>query len=373
MYTVFYSWQSDLTSKYNRNFIEDAIKKGFKSLKKSKDFNIELNLERDTKDTSGTPDIVATIFNKIANSHIFICDISIINSESNNRKTPNPNVLIELGYAASLIGWDNVICVFNTAYGKVEDLPFDLKFRRPIQYFYNETSESKDSESLVKQIESALKLCHPELIEQKREIRSLYRYESDKAQRIAIEKPEYWEFKLCEELFLSKLIPINQKYEELEHGTLFKKNRYLNNDEFIDFISIEMGHIGNSVRAIMKIFSNDLIQTIGPPGQPGNAIEMYKVVKKIITLADNLVEWEADIRSLSVSEIFTELQSLHFGLTNQIISALNSAPIQMRNIYTNPNSKEVHKMEIVFDLPEKKVERINEIIAYYTKNPKLLL
>ena len=32
--SIFYSWQSDLPSKTNRNFIEDAIKKALKSINK---------------------------------------------------------------------------------------------------------------------------------------------------------------------------------------------------------------------------------------------------------------------------------------------------------------------------------------------------
>jgi hypothetical protein len=50
------------------------------------------------------------------------------------RLTPNPNVLLELGFAASTIGWENIICVINTAYGKPSELPFDIKFRKPLEY-----------------------------------------------------------------------------------------------------------------------------------------------------------------------------------------------------------------------------------------------
>src|SRR5205085_1155266 len=39
------------------------------------------------------------------------------------RPTPNPNVLIELGYAAHRHGWNGILCVFNAATGRVEDLP----------------------------------------------------------------------------------------------------------------------------------------------------------------------------------------------------------------------------------------------------------
>lgn len=38
----------------------------------------------------------------------------------------NPNVLIELGYASSKLGWDRILCIHNLMYGKIEDLPLIL-------------------------------------------------------------------------------------------------------------------------------------------------------------------------------------------------------------------------------------------------------
>jgi hypothetical protein len=138
MINIFYSWQSDSLSSSNRNFIEDALEKARKSLKKaSETIHIEMRVDTATNELAGSPDIADSIFKKISSSQIFLCDVTIINSPSkfekmmrnltkkNMRLTPNPNVLIELGYAINVLGWDKVICVVNTAQCKVEDLPFD--------------------------------------------------------------------------------------------------------------------------------------------------------------------------------------------------------------------------------------------------------
>lgn len=61
--SIFYSWQSDLPGKTNRNFIEDAIKKSLKGI--NKDNRIIACIDRDTKDELGSPDIRASIFNKL--------------------------------------------------------------------------------------------------------------------------------------------------------------------------------------------------------------------------------------------------------------------------------------------------------------------
>lgn len=161
--TVFYSWQSDLASKYNRNLIETVIKDALKSIKKSNQEVSEINLVSDSRDEIGTPDLPSSIFEKIEKSDLFIADISIINSGSNFRLTPNPNVLIELGYAVKCLGWSKVICVYNEAIEDVEKLPFDIRSRKPLLYnTHNELSEEKKRlKNLVeKSINEIIKRCY---------------------------------------------------------------------------------------------------------------------------------------------------------------------------------------------------------------------
>lgn len=137
--TIFYSWQNDLDSKTHRYFIEKCLKRALSNLEK--DGAIYMNYDRDTKGINGSPDITTTIFDKIDKSVLFVCDISIINSNAKGRKTPNPNVLVELGYAASKLGWDRIICLFDGNTGDIEDLPFDLRQKRVTPFYPNNKNE----------------------------------------------------------------------------------------------------------------------------------------------------------------------------------------------------------------------------------------
>jgi hypothetical protein len=102
-------------------------------------------LDRDTVGTTGSPDIAQTIFNKIATSSAFVADVSIVTGvkRKGKRRSPNPNVLIELGYAVGKLGWHRVILVANTKFGPIEDLPFDIRARRCIGYEALESDPEK--------------------------------------------------------------------------------------------------------------------------------------------------------------------------------------------------------------------------------------
>lgn len=157
--TIFYSWQSDI--KKNKNFIQTCLEKAIKELKKkySNEIFLEISIDRDTKNKTGSPSIATTIFEKINTSDIFICDVTIINKSkiklfNARRLTPNPNVLIELGYAANDIGWDRIICINDLNYSNITDLPFDILGHR-ITTFNSSSSDSR--EALVKTLTIAIR------------------------------------------------------------------------------------------------------------------------------------------------------------------------------------------------------------------------
>lgn len=145
-YTVFYSWQSDLDNRLNRSFIQDAVEKAASSISKDENFALDAVVDRDTYGIPGSPSIVDSITGKIAKSDVFVCDISIINAASEGRSTPNPNVLYELGFASAILGWDRIIMIQNTAFGGPDKLPFDLRGRRILQYYLDNTIENKAEE-----------------------------------------------------------------------------------------------------------------------------------------------------------------------------------------------------------------------------------
>ncbi len=148
--TVFYSWQSDLPNNTNRGFIQQALEKAAKTIRNDDSIQAGPIIDRDTSGVPGSPDIAKTIFGKIDQAQVFVCDISIINQDAirqvNARPTPNPNVLLELGYALKALGDDRIIMLLNNAYGDIKLLPFDLRMRRAITYHIPEDANERGPE-----------------------------------------------------------------------------------------------------------------------------------------------------------------------------------------------------------------------------------
>lgn len=156
-FTVFYSWQSDV--KQNRSFIQDALEKAAKQIKASS-VGIEPVIDRDTKGVAGSPDIKKVIYDKIEKDQAFVGDLTLINPRAGKKRrpTPNPNVLVELGYALKHHGDSRIIQVVNTAYGKPENLPFDLRGNSTVPFSLPEkaTNKAEEKKKLVGLLRSKL-------------------------------------------------------------------------------------------------------------------------------------------------------------------------------------------------------------------------
>ena len=166
---IFFSWQSDTPTEWGRNFVERALTKAAANL--LKDLTVEesiresgLAIDKDTKGVPGTPPIVETIFKKIDGAVAYVADLTFVGERRGGRPTPNPNVLVEYGWALKSLGYPRIIVLMNTAYGVPSDdsLPFNMKHLLwPIQYHLPEGSDDKAKQEvrkgLVAVLEKAIK------------------------------------------------------------------------------------------------------------------------------------------------------------------------------------------------------------------------
>jgi len=142
--TVFYSWQSWTDGGANRNFIEDCLERAIKEIRKDDSLRLDPVIDRDTQGVPGAADIANTIFGKVADADVFVADVSFIQEPGAQRRTPNPNVLVELGYALSKLGDGKVVCILNLASGRIEELPFDIRGRLVATYELIPKSKAAD-------------------------------------------------------------------------------------------------------------------------------------------------------------------------------------------------------------------------------------
>ena len=244
--TVFYSWQSDLPNNINRGFIEDALHRAIKELKADlaleRALRDDIELDKDTQNVPGIPPIVETIFSKISKASAFVPDITFVAKSEGGRPVPNPNVLVEYGWALNVLGHARIIPVMNTAFGQPsgDNLPFDMRhLRRPITYHL--TSSGTDKSSVRDRLVEDLKVALSAMIKA-----GLFTPQPlTGAVKAARELLREWH-RASEERFLSLYlhqrnrewpVPINVNHEHFSYLLYQSEPHELNHQEFMNALS----------------------------------------------------------------------------------------------------------------------------------------
>lgn len=161
--TVFWSWQSDYDENSCRYFVRDALNEAIKLTADAMKLEpaARPSLDHDTKGAKGMVDIKSIILSKIERCSLFVADLTPIGKTEAGKWIPNPNVMIELGWAMHAPGVEHVIPILNLAPGcEVEDLPFDIRGRRVIRYSLAPKSTSVERKAelakLVPQLRKAI-------------------------------------------------------------------------------------------------------------------------------------------------------------------------------------------------------------------------
>lgn len=175
--TIFWSWQSDRDPKLHHYFVRDALKDACKLIAIDLDFEeaTRPEVDHDTKNVAGTPDITKTILDKIAKANVFVADMTPVgvtdpaalqpNTAADKRSEPkhlqNPNVMSELGYAEHALSQGRIILVANGEHypGPVA-LPFDWRHRSGAKVYHLKDGATKEEiKAEQKRFAEVLKSC----------------------------------------------------------------------------------------------------------------------------------------------------------------------------------------------------------------------
>ena len=134
-FVVFYAWQSDRLERFNRHLIRFALNLAAKSISDDPTVGVRVRIDADTEGVLGHVPVTDTILKKIAVCDAFVPDLTFVAATTADKIVPNPNVLLEYGYALRAKSHSVMIPMMNMTYGPAERLPFDMgHLRHPLKY-----------------------------------------------------------------------------------------------------------------------------------------------------------------------------------------------------------------------------------------------
>ena len=156
-FVVFYAWQSDRPDRFNRYLIRFALNLAAKNISADPTVGIRVRIDADTEGVHGHCPVTETILKKIAGCDAFVPDLTFVASTEAGKLIPNPNVMLEYGYALHARSFSVMIPVMNTAYGAAKELPFDMgHLRFPVRYDLPSTAKDAGRRAVRKALTEEL-------------------------------------------------------------------------------------------------------------------------------------------------------------------------------------------------------------------------
>jgi hypothetical protein len=184
---IFWSWQSDTDKDTGKHFVRDVLIElarelnatgGTEEADRPDDILVEedeeehddplyeapdtldtVGFDQDTLGVGGSPRVADKILEKIAGAAVFVADITPVATTAKGKRIPNPNVMLELGYAMNQMDNERIVLVGNMAEGaKPSRLPFDLShWRWPVLYRLNPDATPEQIAEAAAKLKAALR------------------------------------------------------------------------------------------------------------------------------------------------------------------------------------------------------------------------
>lgn len=197
--------------------------------------------------------------------------------------------------------------------------------------------------------------------------------ETEKARIIAMERPRFWEFLLTAELLRTKLSILKQDYIDFENGLMFQPKKHVAALEYIQLLGAKMSDPTELGEIVKRLVEGELIASWGPPGKPGDPVQILRAVNKINDTCRKLLEWELEISALEPPKALNGLGSTLRGMTLEMINELARIPNEIETALQGTWSgiKEV-SINLVFQAPPQ-IARFLAEMEEVKKHPEWLL
>lgn len=194
----------------------------------------------------------------------------------------------------------------------------------------------------------------------KKDIRKAFEQETEYAQQLIFERPFAWEYRLTAELLRAKLAPINRQVTELQQGLVYRKTVRIKGMEFPYWTGAKCSDLANLVGITNKVLNEEIPKSWGLPGVAGDPLEIKNAVDKLISVCQELVEWETEIRYALVPRPVQNIKQMMEGWTTQFLSEINSVHEKLTEPFKQQaNPTGVISINLVFEPPA----RIDEVMA----------
>jgi hypothetical protein len=195
--------------------------------------------------------------------------------------------------------------------------------------------------------------------------------ESEVIARIALDKDRLWEYRLACELLKDRMRRLDDKFSEVRSGFAVRRTKFLAGRDTINFIQDLLKDLTTIIEASVKILHEQLVPAFGPPGTPGNAVQIKRACDNLYSIFLSLYEWEMDVRFVRPHEVFEGIFSQMHGWSEELLSEFHRLPRELDDLLSKPDLTGQYSINLVIVAP-KGIEAFTAEFARMANDPRVI-
>lgn len=180
------------------------------------------------------------------------------------------------------------------------------------------------------------------------------------AERIILEKDDYWEFRLISEVLRFEMQPVLRRWRALKNGLYMKPVTRLSVREFTDWMADRMSEVSAICEAFSQLMNFEFQRAWGAPGVPGDEAEIVSTCRLYAEMCSSALIWEEQVRFVSTHDVYDELLDLLKGIAGGLIDEAAKLPQFMADTFGGEDPSGTYEFKLVLALPDGWVEKISQ-------------
>lgn len=187
------------------------------------------------------------------------------------------------------------------------------------------------------------------------------------AERIILEKADFWEYRLTAEVLRFEMVPVLQRWDALKRGLYMKPNYRVPKLESAAWMQIRMAETIQISHALSELMNVEFTRSWGEPGVPGVDTLIVSTCRLFAGVCASAVEWEEAVRFANVDDAFEEVRELLVGIAGGVIDEAAKVPEYLGTVFANDPEPGVYSLNLTLSLPDGWNDAVEAAIARATK------
>jgi len=153
---------------------------------------------------------------------------------------------------------------------------------------------------------------------------------------------------------------------------IFTKTKRIEILDTPKFLNDALSDLEQVINILGKLINDEVHNAVGPPGTPGNALDIKNVCDKLLAASKELIAWEYRLQEITFPEEFSEMKEVMGGWTKPYFEEIFRFPSELRkSISENEKNdgKVAVEVRLAFGAPAN-MDRLVQLIHEYVDSNK---